>query len=139
MKLGLAIVGILLVGCGAATSPAAATHTLTGTVVLNNNGPVIRQGSDCHGTKGFDDISTALSATIKDDAGKIIATAPFSAEPRGEQTFESGRICTFTFTATVPDSPFYTVSLGRRGDLTYSRAEIEATDWAVELSIGDPE
>lgn len=46
--------------------------------------------------------------------------------------------CVFPFTLSdVGDAKFYRLSVGKdRGDVTYSRNDIEARKWQVELSLG---
>lgn len=142
--LSLVALGLLVIGCGGTASPAPAERTITGEVRLNNGDTVLRSDGDCQGTGGFDDINVATQAVVKNDAGTIVGTTRLEAAPIVDTTdrrerYLSKRRCDYTFTVVVPDSPFYSIEVGRRGALTYSRPELEDAGWAVEMSIGDEE
>ncbi len=47
-----------------------------------------------------------------------------------------GSRCSLAFEVEVEKSDFYSVAVGHRGDTTYSRADLEAADWSVQLSLG---
>lgn len=45
--------------------------------------------------------------------------------------------CAFEFAASIPaDLGFYTIEVGSRGDLSFTRADLEATDWTVTFTSG---
>jgi hypothetical protein len=74
---------------------------------------------------------------LRDEAGNIIATTRL-----GDGTVVPGvqfpdRLrCEFSFTLTdVPDSPFYTIQVAQRGEVPYSREELEAAGWEVALTL----
>lgn len=134
----------LVVGCGGSSSPATSERTITGEVRLNNGDTVVRSDGECQGTGGFDDISAATQAVVKNDAGTIVGTTRMAAVPLVDpvdrrERYLAKRRCDYTFTVVVPDSPFYSIEVGRRGALTYSRSELEDAGWAVEMSIGEEE
>lgn len=87
--------------------------------------------SGCIGRGGYSDIEPGAQIVIKDESGDIIATSRLERDPN---SVVGG--CTFIFIAEVPDARFYTFTLGRRGDITYSRDEIERMGWAPALGIG---
>lgn len=86
----------------------------------------------CWGRGGYDDISGGLGVVIKDGAGTIIAKDELWS---GKNTGRNE--CTFPFyVSNVPDADFYTIEVGRRGSLIYSRDEIARVDWNVAFSLG---
>jgi hypothetical protein len=137
MRSSLALIGVLLLAaCGTAATPIPATHDINGTVVLHNDGPVYQSATTCRGDDGYDDIdSTTLQAVAKDDKGAIVGTAGMtSTRPVSAKNDE----CYMGFTLkALPDAPFYSVEVGHRGAVTYSKAELEAAGWKIGLSIGD--
>lgn len=90
-------------------------------------------GDFCSGTGGFDDLDGYLNVVISDGSGNIIATESTSS---GEYQ-KYPEACSFEFTIDdVPDTDFYEIKIGRRGGPTYSREELEAANWRIDLSIG---
>ena len=86
----------------------------------------------CWGSSGYDDISGGLGVVIKDGAGTIIANDDLWT---GKNTGRNA--CTFPFyVSNVPDADFYTIEVGRRGSLVYSRDEITRADWSVAFRLG---
>ena len=86
----------------------------------------------CWGRGGYDDISSGLGVVIKDGAGTIIAKDELWS---GKNTGRNE--CTFPFyVSNIPDADFYTIEVGRRGSLIYSRDEIARADWSVAFSLG---
>lgn len=79
---------------------------------------------------GYEDIKAGARVSITNESGAIIAIATLA-----PYDVSSGR-CLFQFEADVPEAPFYTISLGRRGDLPFAFAELEAAHWHVELTLG---
>jgi len=63
--------------------------------------------------------------------GDIIAIAEF--EPDPSATTDQ---CRFMFIAEVPDATFYSFEIGRRGELAYSKQELQDSDWRVTLTLG---
>jgi len=118
------LVGVaFLSGCG---SP---SHTIAGefTLFAETVGP----SSNCSGTGGYSDISQGLSVTVRNEAGTILATSRLG---NGSRT--SNR-CSFTFSVSdIPKSAFYSVEVGRRGELTWSHAEMVEQKWKVQTSLG---
>jgi len=87
--------------------------------------------SGCSGRGGYSDIEPGAQIVIRDESGDIIATSRLERDPN---SVVGG--CTFIFIAEVPDARFYTFSLGRRGDITYSKTEMEQMGWAPALVVG---
>jgi len=129
------VIAIAVAGCGAAASPTPFTHDVTGTLTLHNDGPVYQSATTCRGDDGYDDIdSETLQAVAKDDKGAIVGTAGMTstrpASAANDQCYMS-----FTLKA-LPDAPFYSIEVGHRGAVTYSKADLEARGWTIDLTIG---
>lgn len=123
------VAALVVVGC---SGPA--THTLTGTFTLtadNSSFDVDVTVPTCKGNGGYADFRPGMSVAVKDQSSTIIAS--------GVTVFdhwESGH-CRLAFSvANVPDVPFYSIEVGRRGALTYSRDDLASKNWAVVLTLG---
>ena len=44
--------------------------------------------------------------------------------------------CTVVFEVEVPDADFYSVEVGRRGEIAYNREELAERGWGVSLTLG---
>lgn len=119
-----------------APSPtSAASHRLTGTFTLNDR-PEIGANATCHGTGGYDDIREGLGVVVRDGAGVVLATSALGPGAYVDVARLYG--CRFLFfVPDVPDAPFYAIEVGHRGELTYSKAELEAAGWSVAFTLGD--
>jgi hypothetical protein len=84
----------------------------------------------CVALGGFDDIATGAQITVRDESGTIIGVGEL--EPI--YLVDQDR-CVFTFTVDVPSATFYTVEMGRRGSISYSRDELDEANWQLYLSI----
>ena len=146
----------LLVGCGGDD-----TQSLQGVMVLMDEDAPVDDWTDCEGEGGYSDFGPGMNVTVRNGEGTIIgsgATRSLTAEdvPEGESeevlagasSFSAaqqnaylsdagfGFGCTVAFELEVPDAEFYEIEVGRRGELSYSRSELEAMDWDVELTLG---
>lgn len=124
LKASLALT-LLLVGCGGG-------QAISGTFVLTDS-EVAWTSTSCSGTGGYSDIREGANVVVKDGTGTIIGTAALVSDP----VRSSASRCAYTFTVPVKDAEFYAVEVGRRGALTYSKAEIEAQGWAVGFTLGE--
>ncbi len=112
-------------------------HTIQGTFVLRDTSgstfPSIETvGTGCQGKGGYSDIGPGMPVTVKDESGKLLGATSLG-EGGGSSTS-----CTFTFTITgVGDAQIYSVEGGRRGAVSYPRADLEANGWKVGLTLGD--
>lgn len=89
--------------------------------------------TNCYGEGGYDDIKSGVSVTVSDGTGRLLATGNLGSGTRSA----SGGSCSFSFR--IPDikqSDFYSIEVGRRGELSYSHAEMLASDWNVAFSLG---
>ncbi len=121
------------------------TQTLRGTMVLKEGaqpggvGSVIAIGAPCWGIGGYDDMAAGTQVTVRNENDALIAKGALSEgaiSPRGP----TGTLpdCDFAFTVRdVPNAAFYTIEVSHRGELTYSREEMEALDWEVAFTLGD--
>lgn len=125
---------LLVAGCGAA-APTPAPLSLTGTVTLIRGNGVSSNftgsGTHCQGAVGYDDFRDAMSVVVKDQAGTIVATGVTGTAA----TAPGGCVMAFTIPA-VPDVPFYSVEIGHRGAVTYSKADLVAKGWKLDLTLG---
>jgi hypothetical protein len=116
-----AIVVVLIVSGGSG-------HAIIGTFTLFD--PDV--SSNCTGSSGYDDISSGTSVTVRNETGKTLATSAL-----GQGEFAAGVGCDFPFTIEdVPDAAFYRIEVSHRGEVEFSRAELEQKDWKVSLSLG---
>jgi hypothetical protein len=105
-------------------------HDVSGTFALTDTGENF-SSTFCAGTGGYADIRSGTNVVLKDGDGKLLATGSLG-NPTG-----SGSQCTFTYTLkNVPDSPFYTIEVGSRGDLSYSLEEMRGKAWSIDLTLG---
>jgi hypothetical protein len=149
MKRLLPALALLLAACSppAASEPstssavvpsAAAAHTIEGLFTLYQDDPVEKSSGGaeryCRGTGGYEDIVSGLEVVVRDQSGDIIAADELRYEPKGTQTATR---CEFVFTVEdVPDAPFYSVEVGNRGEVTYSRDDLAEADWTVDVQVG---
>lgn len=141
----------LIAGCGgqAATSapseepiPTELSQTISGLFLLRNGERVDRdlvnmEVESCRGTGGYDDIESGLGVVVRDDGGSIIGTGELISDHE-QLALNDLDVCLYRFeVADLPDAPFYTVEVGNRGELTYSRDELERADWVVEGNLGE--
>jgi hypothetical protein len=129
-RLTLILAAVLVVGCGGATpSPTPAAHLITGSLAV----PVadLSDAAACSGAGGYSDIRIGSSVVVTNDSGATIGAASLT----GGTPTNPG--CRFAFTVpNVPDAPFYSVKVNQRAGPTWSRAEMEANGWKIELTLG---
>jgi len=131
----LALIALFVAACGAGPTPTPSAHTITGTFTLRQDEVIDRSHDDCRGRGGYDDVAPGLGVTVKNETGVIIGTGALVGT--GRVAYGATK-CEYTFTvAGLPEANFYSIEVGRRGELTYSRAEIEAKTWHIEFSLGE--
>lgn len=121
---------VLLGACGGTSDG----RTINGELVLaySDSSIAVTAGEACVGRGGYADLNSEADVVIKNEDGKIIATSKL-----GQGKIEQGA-CRFTFAVEgVPEASFYSVEVSHRGELTYSRDELEEDGWSVALNIGD--
>lgn len=139
----LLIVALLLAGCsspGTTPSPSPAPIVLTGTFALTAPGsidfarrnPATGDDGACQGNGGYSDIRAGVSVVVKDSTGTIIGTGPLLYASKASNETH----CAFTFSFGIAPTDFYVVSVGNRGGVTYSRAQLEGAGWNLDLTLG---
>lgn len=140
-------------GGGAAASATPSGHTLTGTMTLTDAGafaldlpqpgptaqvfngpsPTPTPTPDCQGSGGYSDLQAGAQVIVRDASEKTIAKGTLKPGlPLDADT------CRFGFSVSgIPDSDFYSVEVSHRGALTYSAKDLDATGWALDLTIGE--
>ena len=123
--------------------------TLVGTVTLRDYSGIETTGGylygvlhggsykdePCTGKGGYDDIRLGASVVVKDGKGVTLATGRLGAGKMGE----FGVDCEFSLEVlNVPKADFYSIEVGHRGALTYSRKELGAIGWSVAFELGSP-
>lgn len=88
-------------------------------------------GQLCDGVGGFSDIRVDAPVTIKDEAGKILATTKLASGHAA-----TTQICDFTFSANVEDAKFYQVEVSHRGAVTYSKDDLDRAGWKIATTLG---
>ena len=100
-------------------------------VLTDSGGFTTDHNGDCAGEGGYDDIEAGLQVLVKDRQGTTLAKGELGPGEKNRIT------CSFEFVVDdVPRSDFYEVSVGRRGSVTYKRAELEKNGWLVTFSLG---
>jgi hypothetical protein len=130
---GLAAVVIAI---GAWSLGGADAHTITGELELREG--FSDMSEPCEGWSGYDDIHAGAPVLIKDAAGTVVGTGalePGKLRIVDQQDFDTS--CVFSFEVSdVADSDFYSVDVAGRGDLNYSRSELDMANWNVYASLG---
>ena len=138
--------------------------TIRGTFTLADSENVIGSWDSCFGDGGYDDFGPGMNVTIRDGDGSIVGTGNTETlenlPPEVEEALDDntdttlpedldpltgavlyakifdGTQCVVQFSVPVKDAEFYAVSVGKRGELSYSKSELEERDWWVELTLG---
>lgn len=92
----------------------------------------------CSGTGGFSDITEGAAVTVKDASGKVVAVGRLGVgTPGGVEeigSIKAAAQCAFVFQVpNVPGSDFYGVEVSHRGQITYSRQQV---DGGLQLKLG---
>lgn len=133
--LALVVVVALVVAVGITVIPGAGgskSHTLYGSVqVYDSDNELSDTGDYCSNEYGYDDISVGSPVQVSDENGQTIGAASL-----GSGEVRDGA-CAFDYVISdLPDAGFYNVSVGRRGELTYSRSELEEKNWELVSTLG---
>lgn len=131
---------VLLAACSA---PAAtrSTHTIEGRFQLVQSERVAVETSgdtvtSCRGTGGYSDVREGLQVVVRDGAGTTLGTATLELHP--SDPMPDIHSCWYAFTVPgLPETEFYAIEVGDRGELTYSFDELEEMDWRVSTLLGE--
>lgn len=156
MRRPLITIALLLAGCGAQesatfgtvgnelatpTPSAAESYTIEGVFALvdadgihiERAGPAAR-AEWCAGTGGYDDIEPGLQVVVRDGEGSTLGTGRLEYDHEAHEA--TNDLCPLVFTVEVPRSDFYSIEVGRRGELVYDFDEMEEMGWEVVASLG---
>lgn len=134
------VVVLLVTGCGGGSDDASSgKRTIDGTVTVGDTGSLssvfFADGESCYGRGGYSDIKPGTQVVVRDGSGMILGKGALADSSFSKS--ENGGSCLLQFTVTdIPESDFYAITVGRRGDLTYSSAELAAAGNRVDLSLG---
>ncbi len=121
--------GAIAVPNGAGT-PIAGTQALSGTVSLPgtiNEGFVIADDG-CVGLGRYAGLEAGQQVIVRDGQGAIIGVTELAAT-------QSAVVCSWTFTADVPESDYYAVSIPTVGERVYAGEDVAASDGQIELEL----
>lgn len=129
-------------------------HTLTGVFTVYQAHSTGGTGNpNCFGFRGFEDLGAGATVTVKDASGTIVGVGTLGPcriiDQRTETLPGDASLGIPDYTSTwgwpqfdftvpsLPDSAFYAVSISNRDGQNYSKADLEASGWRVELSVGE--
>jgi hypothetical protein len=133
----------VVASAGIASTAAGETHTITGYFTVRQQG--INFLGQCTGSGGYDDIQAGTQVTVRDAGGQIIAVGSLGpgvahddmGTPMTSDDPIESPMCVFPILVRdVPDSDFYAIEVSHRGELTFTRAELESLNWEVRFSLG---
>jgi len=105
---------------------------ISGVFVLTDSigtGDIAADGQACHGTDGYADVGRSTPVTVKNGKGDILTSTSL-----GPGTGNSAT-CTFSFTFPITEGQDrYVVSVGRRGDFSYTFEQLR--DRGVQVKLG---
>lgn len=132
MRMLALVIAAVFVG---ACSPAApSTHKITGTIQWPGVNSVAR-GGECAGAAfwGTEDLQTGVQVLLVDEAGKTIGASQLENTTPDPNPAAA---CSGQFSMEqVPDASFYQLRFGIRKTDLYSRADLEARGWKLDLAI----
>lgn len=145
MMRGLLAVGILalvaVVGAAGWALRTGDDATITGTVLVKDLSIRVI-GSSCSGARPFLYLHPGTEVVVRDAAGEVAAegaldeTEAIRAHEELEELERAPSGCQLSFEiGGVPQSDSYTVEIAGRHEVTRTRAELEETDWFVELQV----
>jgi hypothetical protein len=91
---------------------------------------------DCHGLHGYDDFSPGMSVTVKDGTGGIIGAGRLANDVAANGDLVGLVQCPLVGSVDVKDAEFYVVTLGKRGDQTFTQADMDKSGYSVTLQLG---
>lgn len=110
------------------------TATITGSFTLNDENPnayapaIEVNGSSCTGAGGYSDVNPGTPVTVKNGKGEILTSTYLEPGKGGRY------MCTFCMTFEVTEGEEqYVVSVGRRGELSFTFGELKANGVALVL------
>jgi hypothetical protein len=99
--------------------------------------------SDCEGgSGGYDDIGPGTNVVVRNNDGQVIGTArlgdgeSLSLAEELDEVLAGGCIWSTTVQGVPTGEDFYSVSVGDRGEQTYSEDDLDNEGWGLSLQIG---
>jgi len=117
---------LTILGCGGGN------RLVTGSITVRDTDQAYLFGSSCRTDGGYDDIQAGTNVVVKDGQGAIIGVGSLE-DGQADSAFD----CRFNFSLEVKGSEFYSFEVANRGELSYSRADLEANGWNVAFSLGN--
>lgn len=107
--------------------------TVPGVFVLTDSlgtEAITADGGTCSGANGYADVGASTAVTVKNGTGDILATTALGPGKGDTAT------CTFSFSFTLTEGQDrYVVSVGRRGDFSYSFGQLRARGVQIHLGM----
>lgn len=120
------------------TSPAVGRVEVVGLLRLKGDNRMLditKEGVECAGDGGFQDIHEGANVVIRGPADQVVAASALETGIRKGDLLEGA--CTFRFVAEVPTGlRFYTFSIAGRDGPTLAESDLEADGWRAELHLG---
>lgn len=134
--------------------------TIRGSMTLFDVGGVEGDPDDCGGTGGYDDFGAGMNVTVRSSDDEIIGSGDTRNAPVDEQLeylvaageIEEGdeeardllentanSVCVVLFDVEADEADFYAITVGSRGELSFSAEELADQDFAVALTLGSTE
>lgn len=140
---GAVVVGVALVARDslriAPSGSVSPRHSLGGSIAFTDRSSYYKnpRADPCGPESGYPDIAAGAAVVLKDDNGKTIATGALRSPVQSPGSGTGYFRCLLAFTLPdVPEVPFYSVEVSRRGALTFSLADMKAQNWSITLSLG---
>jgi len=89
---------------------------------------------DCNPSAGYSDVGSGTPVTLRDESGTVIGSGTLG---MGRQPNTGSCVWGYSLTTVPTNVEYYTLTVGRRGDITYSRSEMISKEWKLQTSLGD--
>ncbi|EHB55020.1 hypothetical protein MycrhDRAFT_2214 [Mycolicibacterium rhodesiae JS60] len=105
---------------------------ISGVFVLSDSlgtGSIETDGQTCHGVDGYADVGRSTPVTVKNGTGEVLTSTSLGPGTGNTAT------CTFSFTFAITEGQDrYVVSIGRRGEFSYSFEQLRGR--GVQIKLG---
>jgi hypothetical protein len=126
--------------------PTPPVNTISGTFVLKQDSTVDINptAKQCTGTGGYRDIAVGAPVTVTDASGTVVGLGSLIYDEEAENAFykthassSTPHECHYSFSVSgLVDAAFYGIEVRHRGVVRYSKADLQAKNWTVTLSLG---
>lgn len=144
-RLGALLLASALVACGA-PAPTSDRHPVTGSITLPDATQIDYltehdDARDCQGSGEFADLVANAQVIARDGAGAVVGTGHVEVGENAKEEVDNPSLlaedrppCVMPFSVGVQDADFYTFTIaGWPAELVYSREDLEAVDWTLQL------